>query len=395
MAAPNTLTQKSVEQQALHIKTITDYQEFLSLEQDWNTLLSTSGEQPLPLTHQWINTWWKNFAEDRQLNICCFYHDSKLVAIAPLMREFSSYRGIKSSFLTLMVNGHSPYSDIIFDNTISPEQRSQVLESLIKNNKQDVLAFAKISKTGDLYAELTRHPKIMGYKYGSTDQVTTPILPISNDWDTFFKSKSRKFRKGINNKINKFEKLEHVHISREKIENAQNPVLDEIVEISKKSWKTTINNDLGTNTAGKNFLLGLADTFGLTNQVYVWIARRGNTPIAFEFHIIHDSIAYPLRADFDEDHRDISPGSVLEFSAIKSLFEDQNVSQYYSCADEYLYLSKWTQETKKHADIEVFNKTLKASLLHTLEYRLIPAFRALRSKLQGDSPRPRYKTLKG
>lgn len=368
----------------MRLKIIRKFAELKNFRDHWNQLLSTRDSKPLPLTHEWMVAWWKNFGENRQLSIYCVYDEDRLVAVAPFMKVTASYRGVPTTQLRLLANGHSPFCDIITDGSLDSEKISQIIDELINANTEDLMVFAKLPETSPIYSSLVSKSRIHGRLYGVKDNLITPMLQIDGSWDDYFRSRSRKFRKSINNKLNRFAKETDFSIEREIVTSREAPVLDEIVEVSKRSWKARVKNDLGSKPAGRKFLLDLVDGFGTGNVIHVWIMRKAGVPVAFEFHLITDDVVYPLRADFDENYRKFSPGSVLEYMALKTLFEDQKVSQYDSCADNYWYLNNWTGDMRKHFDVEVFARGFKPFILNALEYRVIPLFRAIRDKIKNN-----------
>ena len=142
---------------------------------------------------------------------------------------------------------------------------------------------------------------------------------------------------------------------------------------------------MGSDIAGRNFLLGLVEAFGSNNHIQVWILRKNSIPVAYEFHVIFDNIVYPIRADYDENFKKHSPGSILEYNALKHLFEEQYVTEYYTCADNYWYLNNWSNDLREHYTIEVFANNLKSLALYSIEYHAIPLLRKVRDKIKSYS----------
>jgi CelD/BcsL family acetyltransferase involved in cellulose biosynthesis len=365
----------------MRLEVISDTAHFQTIQQDWDRLLSTSNSPALPLSHDWFCAWWQVFGVGKQLYIVCVYDNDQLVAIAPFMREKASYRRVPVTIQKFMANGHSPFCDVILPEDLSAGKKAEVLDLIIQNNSADILQFNKIPENGIIANHVRRSDKCRYYRYGIKPSLVTPIIRIQGDWEKFIQEKSRKFRKSLNNKLNKFNKSAAYTIDCVQIPDDQHPYLTKMVEISKNSWKRKIKNDLGSNIAGREFLFKLAARLGPKGMLHIWMMHKGEQPVAFEYHLGFHGVVYPVRADYDDGHRMISPGSVLEYTALKSLFENQDAQEYYSCADDYWYLSNWTNEMHKHITIEIFADSWKASILHILEYVLIPKLRILRDKI--------------
>lgn len=367
----------------MHIEVVTDIDRFRDMRTEWNHLFYSMATHPLPLSHEWLFIWWQIFGSQNKLHIICVYDGGRLVAIAPFVKEKTKYRGISVSCLRLMANGHTPFCDLIIGGDIALDQKRQILELIINSNTEDMLVFGKVLEDGFMYQNLITGQNIFGYRYGAKAGLVTPIIPINGKWEEFLKGKSRKFRKNINNKFNRFKKEIDFTIDCIEITSREHPALKEMVEISKNSWKTKVKNDLGSKPGSKEFLFMLADKFGDSGSVHLWIIRKAGNPVAYEFHLDFDGVVYPLRADFNEKFRDYSPGSILEYTTLKVLFEEGAVREYYSCADDYWYLHNWTTESKKQFNIEIFANNWKSRALYMLEYVIIPRMRIIRDKFKG------------
>jgi len=365
----------------MRLEVISDTIRFHDLRDEWDRLLSTMSSPTLPLTHEWIYTWWQAFGSNKQLTILCVYNGEKLVAIGPFLQEKARYRGIPVTIQKLMANGHSPYCDLIIDGGLSVIQKGEIVDSMIQNSPADIIQFTKIPGDSFVLDYLKNKSVTYIYHFGYKPDLITPVIRIQGNWDKFIRAKSRKFRKNLNNKLNKFNKLSDYTIDCIQIPDNSHPYLSEIVDISQRSWKRQINNDLGSNSTGREFLLRLAAVFGPKEMLKIWILHNGKKPVAFEYHLQYRGIVYPIRADFDEEYRSIAPGSILEYTALKALFESDKIQEYYSCADDYWYLNNWTNELKKHFTVEVFAHSWKAYFLYRFEYTLLPILRAFRNKI--------------
>ncbi len=370
----------------MRLDLVTNIDRFLELRDDWNRLLLKSGSMRLPLSHEWLFTWWQVFGGERQLNIICVYDEVRLIAIAPFLNEQSRYRGVAAKIRKFMANGHSPYCDLIIDGDISEDQKNEVLELITRSDSTDILQFNKIPEDSLIFRNITERGKNPRFRCGIKSSLVTPIIQVQGEWDEFFANKSRKFRRSLNNKLNGFKKSGDFTTTCEKITSSEHPYLVQMVEISKQSWKKGIKKDLGSNAAGRDFLFKLADKFGPTGNIDLWIVHKGDKPVAFEYHLEFGGVVYPIRADFSETFRSFSPGSVLEYMTLKNLFDEGEASEYHSCADNYWYLSNWSMESRRHAIIEVFANSCKAQFLYALEYRLIPKIRVFRDKLSQSKP---------
>lgn len=347
-------------------------EEFDRIQSQWDALVKKLNPVPLPLTHSWLRSWWDAFSGDMIMEFRCLYKDKVLVGAAPLVRIQERYRGIPVTLLKLAANGHSPYSSIIVDSSLTAAERDEALLALTSVGAKEIGLFFKIGQESDLERFLMDSSKLGHKRIGEKPSIRTPIVNIDQSWQDFYRSRPRSLRKNINNKLNRLKKLGDFCIQHENIVSVDQPILDELVAISAQSWKSAIGNDLKSNQKSHRFLFNLVNAFGKSGSLSAWIARCDGQPIAYELHLVHDDVVYPIRADFDQAFKALSPGSVLEYSALRSLFEEGVYRQYYTCADDYWYLTNWTSNCRKFCSVEVFGDSFKLRALYWLEYRLIP-----------------------
>jgi CelD/BcsL family acetyltransferase involved in cellulose biosynthesis len=370
----------------VELEVINTEEAFNHIKPEWNALLSTLDPIPLPLTHEWLLSWWRAFSADMKLEFRCAFQDGALVGFAPLVRLRERYRGIPVTFLKLAANGHTPYSSVIVDQRLDGPKRREVLEVLTYVADNEIGLFFKIRRDSELKRFLVDE-SIYGLKrVGEKPSLYTPIIRIDQSWEGFYGSRSRKLKKSLNHKLNRFKRNSGFSINEEVITKTDEPVVQEVIEISSNSWKSSIGNDLKTHYRSRQFLFNLIDHFGASGLLSVWIIRDRDKPVAFELHLNYDNVVYPIRADFDENYKIYSPGSVLEYTALKQLFQKGEVVQYYTCADDYWYLSNWTSEYHTFCNIEVFGDSYKLRCLYWLEYSVIPVVKRFLRKRKKTRP---------
>src|SRR6185436_16075936 len=69
----------------VRVETVSNYQEFLDLEEDWDALVSAAGIDHPFLHHVWVRTWWECFGAGSTLHILVVKAGGQTVAIAPLI----------------------------------------------------------------------------------------------------------------------------------------------------------------------------------------------------------------------------------------------------------------------------------------------------------------------
>jgi|GEM_PF-768023 len=362
------------------VRIVRTQEEFSQIKPQWEELLASLDPVPLPLTHAWLLSWWRAFANDREMEFRCVYRGAELVGAAPFYRSRELFRGVPVTLLKLAANGHTPFSGVIVTPALNRAERETVLSALTRVGYKEIGQFLKIHQYGELKRFIVEYPTSPKSNVGIKPGLTTPVIWIDQDWDTFFSSRTKKLKKSLKHKLNRFNKEPGFTITEKKISSTEDPIVPEIIQISANSWKAGIGNDLKSHHRSRQFLFNLIESFGRSGLLSAWMIHHGKTPVAFELHLAYDGIVYPIRADYDEAFKAFSPGSVLEYSALKHLFKTGLVRQYYTCADDYWYLSNWTTEYEEFCTVEVFGGGAKTRFLYALEYKLIPIVKRLIGK---------------
>lgn len=363
----------------MKIKIIKTTEGLVSIKNEWNALLKNSYKDVVQLTHEWIITWWNSFGNGNQLNVIVVYDENgQLVGIAPMMRTNSRYRGVNITKTCLMANGHSPSSNFIVSKENSAEIIKAILDYLKGHSDTDIIELTKLDANSQTYSIAFDYLNMNSNRFGIKDNIEAPFISINSDWEAFLSNKSQRFRKSLRNKINRANKSGGISIEKIQINDSNNPAIQEMFAVSEKSWKRQEGTDITSNPRSKNFYIEICDRLGPQGIISLWLLRKGSIPIAFEFHLTYNNVVYPIRADYDESYKDLSPGSVLEYNIIKTLFDEANIREYNTCGHTYNYLMNWSEDTRKHVNIEIFSKNYKSYGLYNLEYKLIPFLRKLR-----------------
>ena len=371
----------------MELRVIRTEEAFDRIKPQWDEFLSTLDPVPLPLTHAWLLAWWHAFSENMRLEFRCAFKDGVLVGVAPLVRTSERYRGVPVTLLKLAANGHTPYSSVVVDSRLDDLDREEVFATLTGVTGTEIGVFFKIHQNSELKRFLLDR-SISGHeRVGEKPSMHTPVIRVDRSWEDFYSSRPRKLKKSLNHKLNRFKKNPDFSISEEAITAPDQPIVTDLVEVSANSWKSSVGNDLKSHHRSRQFLFNLIESFGPSGLLTAWIIRDSDRPVAFELHLNCDNVVYPIRADFDEAYNFYSPGSVLEYTALKRLFQRGDVEQYYTCADDYWYLSNWTSVYQVFCTVEVFGDSWKLRWLYWLEYSVIPIVKRLLRK-RGKKARP-------
>jgi CelD/BcsL family acetyltransferase involved in cellulose biosynthesis len=359
----------------MQINVIDNFQDFLNLENSWNRLFEKSSENRVYLTFDWFRCWWEAFGGDKKLFILTVTDNDGIALIAPLCITEGKIRGFKIRKLSSIASGISPSWDFIGDLFNGAPIGPLVDNIFSQKDSWDVVEFQKIGKSSITYDLLSKILKKRDY--GITESIKSPRIEINGTWDDFLSKRSLRFRKALRNKINRAEKSGDINIVKVNKKEDLKQALQDIFLISSRSWKETERTSITSSVEDETFYRKATDLMGNKEWVEIWTLKKGDVPIAFEYHIKYKDIVYPIRADYDETYRDLSPGSVLEYTILKDIFTSKTQKVYDSCGHTYQYLLNWSTELNEYYNFYVFNPNIKSHFLYELEFRLIPFLRKM------------------
>lgn len=346
--------------------------DLIALQPAWQRLWERAETAGVQLHYNWVLAGWKAFHSQDQLQLLAVFAKGQLTGVAPLVIFTDIYRGIRIRKLGFIRNAQSPANDFLILPGTEEAFLSLISRHLESFDGWDLVDLQRLDTGGATFAWLNGHYRRSCVRTGSRFNLESPFIRIDGDWCGFLRNRSPRFRKSLRNKLNR---SRHLRVECSSPGADPDALVDEMLRISASSWRRTQGTDLGSSTGNTRFYRNLCALFAAGDQVRVWWLKQGDQAIAFEFHLESRGVVYPLRADFDENYRRLSPGSVLEHHLLRDLFARPGVREYNSCGHTYPYLMNWTGWTRCYQSFEVFSDSRTMRLLHGFEYRLLPLFR--------------------
>jgi len=104
----------------LSYRQITNFDEFLSIKDQWNDLVKSTNIDHAYMRHEWFECWIKYLRPKGHFAIHTAWNIDKLVAIAPLQIVRESRKKMPLRFLFFMSSGITPRNNFIIDSSINP-----------------------------------------------------------------------------------------------------------------------------------------------------------------------------------------------------------------------------------------------------------------------------------
>lgn len=368
--------------QSASVELITSYDEFMSLSGIWNDLINKSRNNIVCLTHEWFASWWNAYGEGKSLFVILVKNkEGDLIGIAPMLLARERYRGILPVIKVRFIeNDVSPRLDII--SVIGEEENviREVSDYLIdQKHLWDIIDLDKLrdgSIASKVIANIWDKSSLF---YRVDNSLVSPYISVNSDWDTYYKSRSRKFRKNINNKINRIKKLGDITVERINTMPELKERLPELFSVSSRSWKSESGTAITSDPKDMAFYTGFTASAGDKGWIEMWFLRHKSTPIACEYHLVYENRVMIIRGDSDKSYDNVSPGSFLEYNIINTSFHESKITEYDFCGDNYKYMRNWTDKASTYKKMLLFNPRVVSRLLGFAECRMLPYIKKINS----------------
>jgi len=360
----------------LTVDEITSTAQFEAVKTEWNHLLEESGHYSPFLSHEWFQCCLSSFAHEKELFILTVRNGIELIGIAPLWRYSDDVRGIPVRKIGFITSPDTPSVDFVLHKEWQHGILQACLRYLYDERRAiwDVLTLNQWPIDSLSYRIVQKLLQEQGKKGLWNLSSCTPYITVHGEWNAFLGSRSTRFKKTHRNIVNRIRKLSNVEVQCYRQDKS---VLNDVLAVSKKSWKHQRGIAIGSCEETKKFFEMLTDLAGQQGWLMVWVLRLSGKPVAMEYDLEYTGNVYALRADFDETYRECSPGAYLEYEIVKRLFEE-GYREYHTGPGTNTYKLHWTERVRENVELRVCNDNVKGRMIWTMEGRFFPILRRIR-----------------
>lgn len=369
----------------MELRLVTNTDEFVILAPEWDRLVDRLAQRSVFLTHGWFDAAWQWRKQSAQLYILCCFHGTDLLGVLPLVRE----RGMGSQadgLLEFLTVPDTQFCDAL----IADEERVAVSAALAdelmrRQGEWDLFRMNYISAQSVARTTLQQALSDRGLRCVDSGASENPSIALNGSWDAYYSSRSRRLKKAINLATNRLARAGRVELHWLQPGAVQaagvDGLVDQIVQISGRSWKARTGNSLD-NPGPQAFIRRLAHFAYQRGHLSVWTLTLDGKPIAMEFQIVSYGVVSALRSDFDGQYETLSPGSYLGRHLLEKLFA-QGWHSYFMGPGENAYKYRWADGGEPVYSIAVYGRTVRGQMLAAHELVLKPAARRVRNVLLG------------
>ena len=282
----------------LTVVCIKDEKEFYQLKQPWNKLVEKTETKSIFLRHEWYDAAWQWRKLDSHLYIVCIKRNDEFIGICPLLRRTIVRYGVSKNIIEPLSVPDTQYFDIIASPSDLIDVTSEFSQYLITNKSPwDLLIFSKVTTDSNMLRTLPSALKQYGFSYILKEGGVNPGIRLNTDWKSYYKTRSRRLKKGNNHVKNRLER--NVEIQNFRCNSISSDLISETINtitlISAQSWKKMTKLTLD-NTGPNAFINRLSEHACDNGWLSIWVLFFDKKPVAMEYQIIFNKIAYALRS---------------------------------------------------------------------------------------------------
>jgi CelD/BcsL family acetyltransferase involved in cellulose biosynthesis len=355
----------------LTVDVITDFQAFLNLETEWNDA-SDRAAVPHPfLRHEWLRTWWECFGARRRLHIIVVRAGGRIAAIAPLMTETVRSYGMWIRKVDLIHNDHTPRAGFIV--AAAPEESYRAIwDALMATRDEwDVLQLSRVVRGSDIDNTIARFASESQCPTGVWHGDVSPYLTLTGTWDAYYQSLPGKFRQNLRNRLSRLTKLGEPRLEvldqAAEIEAAR----DDAVRLEASGWKRESGTAISSDSAVERFYRSLAPRATAQGWLRLMFLTVGGQRIATSYGACYRDRLFLFKTGYDPAYATCSPFKLLTYLAIQDAYA-KGLAEVDFLGDEEPWKLEWTNTSRSHDWLHVFSGTVRARLLHSLKFQMVP-----------------------
>lgn len=366
----------------VRIATVTSAAAFAALEERWNEVAASAAPSSVFHRHEWYSAAWAWRRLDSTLALLTATAEGNLAGILPLIRP--AHRRGRTRRLELLTVPDTQLADLIVSPEDGPHVATALAAELARLRDWDTLRLDYLPARGAVAEFLVPALTRRGMRVRPEERGGNPHVALAGTWNDYYNARSRGLKKAVNLAANRLHKAGDVRIDWITSENSDpsrfEAALDAAVDLSRRSWKRDTGNAL--DQAGPQaFIRALSHAAYHRGWASIWLIYVDERPLAMEYQLIHDGDVHALRADFDADCTDISPGSHLFRHLLEPLF-GRGWRRYYLGPGDNPYKRRWTRDEEPLTRVIVYNRTWRGGRAWLRDRWVKPALRAARDLLR-------------
>lgn len=361
----------------MKVRRIGSLEDFEALSLAWSALVRESGQTSPFLSHDWFRCCWRGAGPARRLETIVVEDTTGPVGVVPLARWRGTLHRVPVRFVGMLDSPDTPYVDWLTVGRPEPIVDA-VLTELMRRRDWDVFRLSGLP--ADSLTLKALESVLPGrFRTLRLPPLPSPFVDVSGSWTAYWTATSQRFKKTVRSVRNRLQKAGQLRVEEYREIAPGSPVLDEVIDVSRRSWKAAENVAIANMPGMADFFRELTARASRNGWLRLWLLRLDGRAVATEYQLESGGHIHALRADFDGSlPSELSPGTHLSEEIIRALFERPGIHEYDMGPGDNPYKQRWATGTHENARLLIFRPGGFGAALHMMASWLVPGLRQLR-----------------
>ena len=355
------------------LEEIRETERFGRLQPEWDELLRLSRSRCVFLTHEWLFTWLKHLAEDRQLALLTARESGRLVGVFPLTLRKPAPLRMTPEMLEFIGSGviGSDYLDLI----LHPRTEAQVLASFAEwlDRTGRIVQLSQLRRGSSAAQVLARRLTMRAWRFTEAKINVCPFVELQgHTWETYLADLSANQRYNFHRRVKKLTAKPGFCLRQAATPEEGEEFLEIIMRLHRERWSTrggeseAFQND--AICAFHREFIQLAFRRGWLRLLTMWVDGR---PIAGLYGLRYEGSFSFYQSGFDPEWAKESAGLVMMGLAIRAAIEE-GCAEYDLLHGDEEYKFHWTRRTRDLARLELFPAHARARVYkHAMRFNRV------------------------
>jgi len=359
---------------AYQVAELSELNQFLELEAEWNAL-SEASDPDLPfLRHDWLRLWWSHFGAGRRLCVLTARREGRLVLAVPLMEEREPWFPAPLVKLHSLTNAHSFRYQLLMARGEEASVAALLKHLGARPRPWHMLEFERFPTGLPADQALLRAAEESGHPVGVWQGGISPYLRIEGTWERYFASLKPKFRSNLRNRVKRLEKLGPLGYERVTDPSEASAALRDAFSIEESGWKKDTRSAIALDATLTRFYTEWGEHAAERGWLRLWFLLLDGKRVAFEYDLDYKGVLYCLKISYRPELHAYSAGQVLKAAVLERAFQE-GIREYDFLGVMDEAKGDWTSDGRPFNWAYVYHGGLPARLHHAVKFRIKPSLK--------------------
>jgi CelD/BcsL family acetyltransferase involved in cellulose biosynthesis len=338
----------------------------------WDEIFLSGAYEP-SLSTDWTWALLNSHVEDNPFILVVLKNSQKIFGIVPLVIIKTSKYGL--SYLTVMPVSeyYNTHSDLLL--MPSSEELACVFIDALHSleEKWDVFRIKRVIASNMHLQYIENYLNANSIKYEINCEDPSYFIELNRSYDSYLNNRPKRFRVNLKRSEKLIQAMGCVSYFAAEDYNNISAAFNSILYIEENSWKHKQGTAITSFAKQKKFYSDFCESSYKKGLLCLRFLMVNGEPAAYRMGVIKQNRYFSLKASYHEKFKKASPSSVLLAWLIKDLIRN-GIEEYDFTAEPYEWQKNWTDKSRSHKSLIIYNNTYKA--------KLYSIYRALKHKIK-------------